>query len=220
MILLEDISTNRFERNFNQIIEESGIRIPRNEIFPGNYYSFEIESTNFNPDRIPNTKEEYDYMVEKGYPTVNRQYVDLNPFGPVFYHENWNNVVLQLNLKVLPPKLRSAVVMSHVNITESDLDRINAFNDDETMKPYEMFKEGLRICAVKPSILESLLGEIKLGYAINAYKKERINNPRLLEWDKIGEIPQASIDSRGVFVSRNLINIGGLFEQFLDLKQY
>lgn len=220
MILLEDISTNKFERNFSQIVEECGIKVPRNEIIPGNYYSFDIEMVNFNPDRIPNNKEEYDYMVKAGYPTINREYVDINPFGPVFYHENWNNVVLQLNLKVLPPKIRSAVVMGHINIVENDLDVINALGDGETMKPLEMFKERLRMCAVAPSDIESFLGEIKLGYAINAYKKERINNPRLLEWDKIGEIPQSNIDQRGIFVSRNLINIGGLFEQFLNLKQY
>lgn len=220
MILLEDITTNRSERNFSQIIEENGIRVPRNEIFPGNYYSFDIEVANFNPDRIPNNKEEYQFMIERGYSTFNRQYVDIKPFGPVFYHENWNNVVLQLNLKALPPKFRAATVVAHMNIIEEDLDTIGALTEGETMSPIDMLKERLRMCAIKPSDLEYMLGNFKLGYAINAYKKERINNSRLLEWDKIGEVPTAKVDQAGLFVSRNLINIGGLFEQFFDLKQY
>ena len=212
MILLENISTNNGDRNFSQIIQESGFQVPINQIFPGSYYSFELPVPNFNSGWVPNSDEEYAKNPD-AYIT-NKQYYDLNPFGPVFAHENWKNVALQLNLKVLPPAVRSKVIMAHINLIKEDLEKINFFSKEpKKISPVEMVKMGLRMFMIKPSNLEALTG-VKLGYAMNAYKIEKINKPKILEWYKIGEIPQARIDTRGLAIASDLVNIAGLFEQF------
>jgi hypothetical protein len=212
LILLENISTNNGDRNFSQIIQESGFQVPINQIFPGSYYSFELPVPNFNSGWVPNSDEEYAKNPD-AYIT-NKQYYDLNPFGPVFAHENWKNVALQLNLKVLPPAVRSKVIMAHINLIKEDLEKINFFSKEpKKISPVEMVKMGLRMFMIKPSNLEALTG-VKLGYAMNAYKIEKINKPKILEWYKIGEIPQARIDTRGLAIASDLVNIAGLFEQF------
>jgi len=213
MILLENILTNKGERNFSQILDESGMLIPRDQIFPGSYYSFEIPIPNFNPSWVPNSDEEYSKNPDAF--ITNKQYYDLNPFGPVFAHENWKNVVLHLNLKVLPPEIRIKVVMAHVNLIKDDLEKIDFFSKEpKKLTPVEMIKiGGLKMFLVKPSNLESLTG-VKLGYAINAYRIEKINKPKILEWYKIGEIPAARIDTKGLAIANQLVNVAGLFEQF------
>jgi hypothetical protein len=213
MILLENILTNRGERNFSQIIDESGSLISRDQIFPGSYYSFDIPIPNFNSSWVPNSDEEYSKNPDAF--ITNKQYYDLNPFGPVFAHENWKNVVLHLNLKVLPPEIRAKVVMAHINLIKDDLEKIDFFSKEpKKMTPIEMIKMGgLKMFLIKPSNLESVTG-VKLGYAINAYRIEKINKPKILEWYKIGEIPAARIDTRGLAIASQLVNVAGLFEQF------
>ena len=213
MILLENILTNRGERNFSQIIDELGSLISRDQIFPGSYYSFDIPIPNFNSSWVPNSDEEYSKNPDAF--ITNKQYYDLNPFGPVFAHENWKNVVLHLNLKVLPPEIRAKVVMAHINLIKDDLEKIDFFSKEpKKMTPIEMIKMGgLKMFLIKPSNLESVTG-VKLGYAINAYRIEKINKPKILEWYKIGEIPAARIDTRGLAIASQLVNVAGLFEQF------
>ena len=205
--------TNRGERNFSQIIDESGSLISRDQIFPGSYYSFDIPIPNFNSSWVPNSDEEYSKNPDAF--ITNKQYYDLNPFGPVFAHENWKNVVLHLNLKVLPPEIRAKVVMAHINLIKDDLEKIDFFSKEpKKMTPIEMIKMGgLKMFLIKPSNLESVTG-VKLGYAINAYRIEKINKPKILEWYKIGEIPAARIDTRGLAIASQLVNVAGLFEQF------
>lgn len=205
--------TNKGERNFSQIMDEHGSQVSKDQIFPGSYYSFEIPIPNFNPNWVPNSDEEYSKNPDAF--ITNKQYYDLNPFGPVFAHENWQNVVLHLNLKILPPEIRSKVVMAHVNLIKDDLEKIDFFSKDpKKLTPLEMIKMGgLRMFLVKPSNLEALTG-VKLGYAINAYRIEKINKPKILEWYKIGEIPAARIDTRGLAIASELVNVAGLFEQF------
>lgn len=217
MILLENISTNNGDRDFSQILQENGSQVPSNQIFPGSYYSFELPIPNFNPRWVPNSEE--DYSKNPDAYITSKQYYDLNPFGPVFIHENWKNVALQLNLKVLPPVIRAKVVMAHINIIKEDLEKIGCFTKEpEKISPGEMVKMGLKMFMVKPSNLEALTG-VKLGYAINAYKIEKINKPKILEWYKIGEVPTARIDTRGLVIASDLVNVAGLFEQF-ERKQF
>jgi hypothetical protein len=212
LILLENISTNNGDRNFSQVLQENGSLIPGNQIFPGSYYSFELPIPNFNSAWVPNSDEDYAKNPE-AYIT-SKQYYDLTPFGPVFIHENWKNVALQLNLKVLPPAIRAKVVLAHINLIKEDLEKIDFFSKEpKKISPVDMVKMGLRMFMVKPSNLEVLTG-VKLGYAINAYKIEKINKPKILEWYKIGEIPTARIDTRGLVVASDLVNVAGLFEQF------
>jgi hypothetical protein len=40
----------------------------------------------------------------------------------------------------------------------------------------------------------------------------------LLDWDRIGELPLANIDDRGLAIAKSMLDITGLFEQF-EIKQ-
>ena len=110
--------------------------------------------------------------------------------------------------------------MSHINIIKEDLNTIGALDSEsDNVSPLEMIKMSLNMVKILPSQLEYISG-VKLNYAINAYKKIKgsgllnIVNPKLLEWNKVGELPLANIEDKGIAIARGLSNIAGLFEQF------
>jgi hypothetical protein len=214
MILLEEIATNRGDRNISQVFEEYGDPISRLNILPGHYYSFEIPIPNFNPNWVPNSIDEYRenpaaYITE-------RQYYNLSPVGLSFYHERWKENCLLLDLKVIPPQYRSKIIITHLNLIEKNLQEIGMF--DEEMVPFsERGKLNLALYNITPSILEQATG-LKLKYAISGIKLDKVSKASLLDWNNIGELPLANIDDRGLAIANRMMDITGLFEQF-EIKQ-
>lgn len=212
MIKLEDIVTNNRERNFSQSIEEYGVMVGRNDILPGHYYSFDVPIPNFNENWIPRSKDEWEENPS-AYIT-NRNYYDMNPVGLVFFHDNWKNVALMLNLKVIDPRRRSNIIMTHLNMIEDNLDRLYVFDKDEETIPFKDRRGmNLPLFRIAPSHLETRTG-MKLGYAISGYKLDKISRARLLDWDHIGELPMANIDQRGLAMSPGAYDITSLFTAF------
>jgi hypothetical protein len=213
MITLEQISTNRGERNFYQVVEEFGESISRNDVLPGHYYALDVPIPNFNTQWIPNTIEEYKSNPD-AYIT-NRQYYNLKPVGLSFYHDRWKDNCLMLDLKVIPPAYRSKVIITHLNLIEKNLDAISAFSEIVNFK--ERASMNLALYSITPSILEQATG-LNLKYAISAFKMDRISSAKLIDWNNIGELPQANVDTRGLALANRLGDIAGLFEQF-EIKQ-
>jgi hypothetical protein len=213
MIKLDDISTNKRERNFSQSFHEFGVDVSRKDILPGHYYQFTVSVPNFNPEWIPQNGDEYKDNPD-AYIT-NREYYDLNPVGLVFWHNEWNNTALMLNIKVIPPSYRAAVIVAHMNLIEKSLERINALPwiKDRTIDFYERRKMNSPLLRVTPSILQELTG-FKLEYAISGYKLDKITSAKLLDWDNIGELPLANIDERGLAISPGLLGINSIFDNF------
>jgi hypothetical protein len=209
---LEDIVTNKRERNFSQSFAEFGVTVSRNDVMPGHYYAFQIPVPNFNLGWIPNSEEEWKESPESF--ITNRQYYDVNPIGLVFAHNKWKHTALILNLKVLPPAHRAAVIMAHINIIEENLDRLGLWDDDsELMSIKDRKGMSLPMFGITPKILEEFTG-FKLGYAISGYKLDKVTGAKLLDWDRIGELPHANIDTTGLAMAPGAFGIESVFKHF------
>jgi len=209
---LEDIVTNKRERNFSQSLAEFGVTVGRNDVMPGHYYAFKISVPNFNSGWIPNSEEEWKDSPESF--ITNRQYYDVNPIGLVFAHNKWKDTALILNLKVLPPAHRAAVIMAHINIIEENLDRLGLWDDDsELMSIKDRKGMSLPMFGITPKILEDFTG-FKLGYAISGYKLDKVTGAKLLDWDHIGELPHANIDTTGLSMAPGAFGIESVFKHF------
>ena len=216
MIVLEDILTNKGVRNISQVFSEYGEPVSRANILPGHYYSFNISIPNFNTDWVPNSIDEY-RQNPSAYIT-DRQYYNINPVGLAFYHERWKENALVLDLKIIPPALRSKIIITHLNLIEKNLDAIGALAENEYTVPFnERGKMNLALYSITPSILEQATG-LNLKYAISAIKLDRVSRAVLLDWDNIGELPLAGIDDKGLAIAKSMMDITGLFEQF-EIKQ-
>jgi len=209
---LEDIVTNRRERNFSQSMALHGIDVGRSDVMPGHYYMFEIPVPNFNLGWIPNSEEEWKEDPDAF--ITNRQYYDLNPMGLVFAHPKWKETALILNLKVIPPNHRAALVMAHINIIEENLGRLGVWDDDMELASIRDRKNmNLPMFGITPKTLEDFTG-FKLGYAISGYKLNKITRAKLLDWDKIGELPHANIDTTGLALAPGAFDITTIFKHF------
>lgn len=211
MIALDQILTNNRERDYSQVFEEYGEDIVRNELLPGHYYSLSIRYDNFNENRIPSSLEQW--KANPKFYLTTEKYLDFNPTGLVFNHDDWKNSVLMLNLKVIPPKYKAKLILTHLNLIETDLDRIDAFSDDDITDFNERKKINLSMFKLTPSILEQQTG-IKIGYAMNRYKIDKINNVRVLDWNNIGELPMANIETNGFKFASGAYNISTVFNTF------
>ena len=215
MITLDEILTNNRERNYTQVFEQYGEDVVRNELLPGHYYSVEVMYDNFNESRIPSSLEEW--KANPSFYLTTEKHLDFNPTGLVFNHDDWKNSVLMLNLKVIPPKYKAKLIMAHLNLIESDLKRIDAFSKRNKVSINERKKINLSIFKITPSILEQQTG-IKIGYAMNRYKIDKINNVRVLDWNNIGELPMANIETNGFKYASGAFNISTVFNTF-EAKQ-
>lgn len=212
MIKIEDISTNKGERNYTQSFNEYGIDVSRSDILPGHYYSLDIMIPNFNRNWIPANEDAWKESPESY--ITNREYYDMSPVGPIFYHDNWKNVALILNLKVVHPKFRPMIMQSHLSLIEESLNKIN-WNDSESpiVDLYERRKMNLPLYRVTPSMIQDLTG-LKLGWAVSGYNLNKITRAKVMDWNNIGELPYSNIDTRGLMTSPSLIDHSLLFDKF------
>ena len=208
---LEDIVTNRRERNFSQSFAIHGTSVTRPDIMPGHYYAFEMPAP-ISSSLIPNSDE--DYKEDPDGFITNKQYIDINPIGLVFAHPKWKEYALILNLKVIPPNHRAALLMTHINLIEEDLDRLGVWDDDVELKSMRERKAmSLPMFGITPKDLEIKTG-FKLGYAINGYNLNKITRAKLLDWDNIGELPHANIDTTGLVTAPGAFGIESIFKHF------
>jgi hypothetical protein len=209
---LEDIVTNNRERNFSQSFAEYGVDTTRNDVMPGHYYALQIPYTNLNSSHIPNSEEEF--KENPNMYVTNRNHFDMNPIGLVFAHEKYKETALILNLKVIPPSYRAAIIMTHINIIEENLDRLGLWDDDADLASIRDRKMmNLPMFGITPKIIEQRTG-FKIGYAISGYKLNKITSAKLLDWDNIGELPMASIDTAGLIMTSGAFDITTVFNTF------
>jgi hypothetical protein len=205
MIILEKIVTNQGERGYYRIFEESGTPIPKNLIFPGHYFKLGLIIPNFNEDTF--------------FENSDSAFFDLNPTGLVLSHSNWQNVTMLLNLNVIPPRFRSKLIMTHLNLIERDLTSIGAISEDEEEEKKEMIsfnqrlKLNLSMYTVTLGLLERATG-LNLKSSTFFCKNEMISKSTLLDWDKIGELPLSTIEDRTLIFSPGTFGLSSVFEKF------
>lgn len=211
MIKLEDIATNLRERTLYQSFYEFGRLVDRTDVIPGHYYSFDYPVPNFKREWIPDSREEW--KEDKEAYLTDKQHYNMNPIGLTFFHDNWQQQVLLLDIKIIPPKYRAALIMAHINIIKESLDKLNAFSKGKITPLSERKKMNLSLHRITPSILEQYSG-IKIGYAITGLKLDKVMRATLLDWDKVGELPLANIDTRGLEFSPRTFDVSSIFEIF------
>lgn len=210
MIKIEDISTHRGERTYSQSFDMFGVSVSRSNLLPGHYYMLELNIPNFNQSWIPKSMEDWKDAPDSY--ITNKEYYDLRPVGPVFYHNDWGKNALILNLKVIHPKYRVAIINAHLNLIEQSLNQINAFSDD-IVGFDNRGTLNLPMFRVTPSMLQDLTG-FKLNWAISGYKLDNISSVKLMDWNNIGELPFSNIDTRGLVLSPGETDITNLFYKF------
>ena len=140
----------------------------------------------------------------------------MNPTGLIFAHPKWKETALILNLKVIPPRYRANIIMAHINLIEEDIKRLGGFSDEEDaeMKTFEERKRmSLPMFTITPAMLEHITG-MKLAYAISGYKLSKVFRAKLMDWDNIGELPLANIDTRGLAMASGNLDITSVFNKF------
>lgn len=219
MAKLSEIITNRAERTFSQSFVQFGSLISKAQIRPGYYYTFNVTIPNLNENWIPDNKQIWE--ENPTYFITEKNYYDLTPTGLLLYHENWKEVALIVNLKVMPPILRSKVINAHHFLIEKYIERLEK-RDEKGKISLIPFNERESLNApfygVTPSLLRTV-SNIDVSYAINKYRISDITNARLLDWDKIGELPLAKVESTGLIFSPGTQNLAEVFEIF-ENNQY
>lgn len=216
MIEIKNLITNNRERNYSQVFGENGIDISRAELIPGHYYSVDVVMPNMNRTFLPNNAEEFNEN-KTGFIT-NKQHYDLNPMGLALAHPNWKENLLMIDFKVIPPRFHMSIFNAHLNLIEESLNRLNVFDEErETIGLKERSMTNLPMYGITAKILSQASG-VNLYHAVTAYKLSIIQGARLMDWDNIGELPMATLETTGIVLSPGTLDITSIYEQF-EYKQ-
>ena len=197
-----ELEKNNGQYAYEQITEMVGVSQSRGQYLPGRIYSLAIQSP------FANLREEEVALLNNG-----RQYYDINPVGLNLYTENFKEVTVFLNFRVIPP-----------NVLAKLLEGYYYFSSRNGMQ--KLFKEGKLIDLkerslldqpfyfIPPSILTKLLGLANLNYAINKYNNDQIISAKLIDWDHFGMLVNPKVSTRGLYPDP--INIASIYEDFVQ----
>ncbi len=198
----DEIEKNNGQFSLQMVAEEKGIVQSRGEIIPGRFYAFKTEAP------AVNLNEEFIRAYTK------KNYLDLNPIGLLLFHENWKELNLVLNLKVIPPVAQSKILEAYWKFSQMN-DLAKVF-DDRTGKTLPLDMRRLIDCRfylITPSTLSAVLGIDNLNYAINKYSMDQVLEARLIDWDDFGMLVNPRISTYGLFPDP--INMITVFDDFL-----
>jgi hypothetical protein len=197
----EDLSKNNGASSLFEVGEAVGIPQNRTLFFPGRFYSLKIESPVIDLN---------EYIV----PELNygREYYDLNPVGLSLFHDNWTQVAIILNLKVLPPQVCGTFLEAYYYFAAQN-GLPNLFSDGELSPLEERRLIDQRFYFVTPSILSQIIGATNLNYAINKYNIESIMSAKLIDWDNFGQLVNPRLDRRGMFPEN--LNLASVYANFM-----
>jgi hypothetical protein len=185
----------------NAVVEQYGITQNRGQVIPGRFYSFKVV-----PD-VPSITESYVYQKTGKY------YLDLNPTGLLLFHDNWKEVALFLNIKIMPPAAQLKVMEAYWNFSKLN-GLSNLFDKDGKLK--ELSERQLidqRFYLITPTALSTILGVNNLNYAINNYNMDKVAEAKLIDWDNFGMLVNPKISTHGLYPDP--INLGRVYEEFL-----
>lgn len=202
MKTFEQIEKNNGQLPLHLVGQEVGLLQEKSQIVPGRFYSFKTIS----PVAVLN---------EATVPTLTRgrRYYDLMPTGLLLYHDNWQQTLLVLNLKVMPAPIGAKLLEAYYALASQ-----NGLSD--------LFKEGKllpieqrrlldkRFYLFPPSLLAQLIGATNLDYAINKYKIEDIVEARLIDFDQFGKLVRPQFSTLGLFPET--LNMELVFEEFIE----
>lgn len=185
----------------NAVVEQYGITQNRAQVIPGRFYSFKIVAD------VPAITESYVYQK------TGKSYLDLNPTGLLLFHDNWKEVALFLNIKIMPPDAQVKVMEAYWNFSKLN-GLSNFFDKDGKLKDLtERQLIDQRFYLITPTALSTILGVNNLNYAINNYNMDKVAEAKLIDWDNFGMLVNPQISTHGLYP--NPINLGRVYEEFL-----
>ena len=201
MILFKDLPKNNGTLPLPEVVNQFGISQNRSQVIPGRFYSFKIQP------ETPAITEEYVYQK------TGRSYLDLNPTGLLLFHDNWKEVALFLNLKIIPAGVQSKILEAYWNFSmQNGLQ--NLFNNKgELIDINERRLIDHRFYLITPSALSTYLGVNNLNYAINNYNMDSVIEAKLIDWDNFGHLVSPIASTYGLFPDP--INLPRVYEEFL-----
>ena len=207
MKTFEEIEKNDGRLTFEQVAEEGtntnpNLIINRSNLLPGRFYQFTIV-----PPAVDMTA---DFISAY---TRGKNYIDLNPIGLVFFHENWQEKTIMLDLRVVPPPILEKILHIYWNFSLKH-GLSNLFDTTGTLRPLaERQVIDQKFYMITPSLLSELSGADNLYYAINKYSMDDISSARLIDWNQFGMLVNPRLSDRGLLPSP--INLAKVYEDFL-----
>lgn len=179
-----------------------GIKQSRQQVVPGRFYSFKMISP------VPVLNEEAVAGLTRG-----RRYYDMMPTGLLLYHDNWQQTMLMLNLKVIPAKIAAKLLEAYYELaTRNDLPTLY---EDGQLRPIEQRRLlDKRFYLFPPSLLAQAIGATNLDYAINKYSIEDVFEARLIDFDQFGLLVRPKFSTLGLFPET--LNMELVFEEFIE----
>jgi hypothetical protein len=198
----ESLKKNNGELSLEQVADLHGIPVNRANLLPGRFYYFEIVPPAFD------LNEEFVRAYTRG-----KRYLDLNPIGLVFFHENWKETAVVLDLRVIPPPVTEKLLNIYWNFSLRN-GLTNSFDVEEKIKPLnERQLLDQRFYMITPSLLSELAGADNLYYAINKYNMDDILSAKMIDWDQFGMLVNPRLSERGLLPSP--IDLMAVYEDFL-----
>ena len=196
-----DLEKNNGRFSYSEIAA-SGIPQTRGQYLPGRIYSLKIQSP------IPNLNEETVPLINGG-----RQYYDLNPVGLNLFTENFKEVSVFINFKVIPPNILSKLLEGFYYFASKN-GLQNLYRDGKLIDLKERSLIDQRFYLMPPSILVQILGLQSLSYAINKYNNDQIIEATLIDWDQFGMLVNPKVSTTGLFPEP--FNIATVYEDFVQ----
>ena len=209
MKTFESLEKNNGRLTFEQVaseIDESGKLkskpIDRFNLLPGRFYYFDIVPPAADFD------EEFIALYTRG-----KRYLDLNPTGLVFFHENWKESAIILDLRVIPPPVAEKILQIYWNFSLKN-GLANLYDNKGDLRPFEERQIiDQQFYMITPSLLAELSGADNLYYAINKYSMDDIISARLIDWDRFGTLVNPRLSERGLLPEN--VSLARVYEDFL-----
>lgn len=209
MKTFESLEKNNGRLTFEQVameVDDSGKpkseSINRFNLLPGRFYYFNI---------VPPTvdvNEEFVALYTRG-----KRYLDLNPIGLVFFHENWKETSIMLDLRVIPPPIMEKMLNIYWNFSMKN-GLSNLYDVEGKLRPLQERQIiDQRFYMITPNLLSEISGADNLYYAINKYSMDDIVSARLIDWDRFGMLVNPMLSERGLLPQN--VSLARVYEDFL-----
>lgn len=181
--------------------EDVGLIQTRAQVIPGRFYKLTARVD------VPQITSEWVYQK------TGKNWIDLDPVGLLLFHDNWKEVALVLNLKVIPPQVQAKVLEAYWNFSKLN-GLANLFNQDNQLRPLEERRLiDQRFYLITPTALSTILGVNNLNYAISTYRMDQVIGARLIDWDNFGSLVNPAISDYGFYPKP--ANLAQIYENFL-----
>jgi hypothetical protein len=171
----------------NYYFQQEKVSYTLAKLIPGHFYSFAVVNRVPN-DMVPNLSETRTPAQLKQY-NLQRPYYDNRPVVLSLGNDG-NGGEIVLNLKIIPPKLRSVIIRRYLGVVK---DRLPNFYENGEPVPIRERLAGPNRNSIAPffsvtaPFLSKLTG-INLSFGLNKYQREQMADVGLIDWNDVSKI--------------------------------